>query len=145
MLTSKDLAKSLLNYFTERGFSEKQIFLRDNFSEIRIYGSLFIGFKLNPKRELSVLLESSFLDKEYLDFVSNGGIDEFYKLISETARTERAQCREFLKDIVMDGSAGKYKYRAQINSDDANQVFSAVFNECVRPAMYYLRRYGDKI
>ncbi len=145
MLTSKDIAKNLFDYFIERGFSEKQIFLKDSVSEIRIYGSLFVGFKLNQKRELAVSIESSFLDKGYSDFISNEGVDEFYKLISDEARVERAQCRDFLKDISVERRDGKYNYCAQINSDDANQVFRAVFNECVRPAMYYLRTHSDKI
>ncbi len=145
MLTSENLAKSLFDYFAERGFSEKQIFLRENISEIRIYGSLFVSFRLNQQKELSVLLESSFLDKDYLNFVSNGEIDKFYNSISNEARVERANYREFLKEISVDRSDGKYKYCAQVNSNDARQVFYAVFNECIRPAMYYLRTRSDKI
>ncbi len=145
MLTSKDLAKNLFDYFIENGFSERQIFLRNNTLEINIHGSLFVGFKLDKKTELSVLLESSFLDNGYWDFVSNGGVDEFYKFISNEARIERVQSRDFLKEISIDKCDGKYRYRAEINSEDAGRVFRTVFNECIRPAMYYLREHSDKI
>ena len=146
MFTAVDLAKCLFDYFKERGYSERPVSLRMDPLSVGILGSVLVTFGLcSDGSEVSVLLESGFLDEGYLGFVLNGGVDTFYKMVSDEARADRAKYSGFLRDLSVSLRDGRYEYRFTPAGADAAQLFRAVFNECIRPALHYARTRGDKI
>jgi len=145
VFTAADFAKRLFDRFGSF-YSESRVFLRSDSSSVCIHGHILVTFSLSSdKSELLVLLDSNSLDGGYVSFVSNGGVDEVYGVVSQEARDDRAKTSRVLRDasVVFDG--GKCKYRCSLNTRDADMAFRAVFNECIRPALYYARKRGDKI
>ena len=147
MFAATDLAKCLFDYFKVRGYSEPQVFMRpDPPTSVCLPGAVSVTFKLpSGSSELLVLLESGLLDDGYINFMSNGKVDDFYKSISEEARDDRARYSTFLRGGSVTKKGDKYQYRCLLNTFDVEQVFHAVFNECIRPALYYARSHGGKI
>lgn len=147
MFVAADLARCLFDYFKGRGYSEPQVFLRaDTLTSVCLPGAVSVTFKLPPgSSELLVLLESGSLDEGYIPFMSNGGVDDFYKSIPQDTIDDRARHSAFLHGEGVTKKGDKYQYRCLLNTRDLESVFHAVFNECIRPALYYVRVHGGKI
>ncbi len=146
MFTTADLAKCLFDYFVGRGYSKRQVFLRSNPSGVDLPGSIFVTFDLPADgSEVFVSLESNALGNGYLSFVSNGGVDDFYKSVSKEAKADRTKHSCFLSGLSVVLQGDQYIYRARYDVKRADKLFRALFNECIRPALYYARTHGDKI
>ncbi len=146
MFTAADLAKCLFERFDERMYHNGQIFLRSETASAGIPGNILVTFKLlSSSSRLLVLIESSSLDKEYVSFMSNGGIDEVYKSVSENARNDLAKHAGFLRGESFAMKGDKCQYECSLSTEDVGEASRALFNACIRPALYYVRKCGGKV
>ena len=148
MFTALELVESLHGFLSSANYSVRLPKSLDGVVSIE-----FLDFHLefafpdaSRPNKLRILVDGKNIDAGLADFLKPERIDEVYAGFSESVRLHRDAYRQVITEYSVRANRLGVDYTAVLEEDaNSEQVFNAIFDAVIRPAIFYGRQRTGKI